>query len=72
MNKRDLARETKRVAGNPNARLQVTKCGRGYNAYLTYNNEYFQDYPEEKTIGFIYNPMTLKQLNVWLTEYASY
>ena len=65
---RELARETKRVAGNPNARLQVTECGRGYNAYLTYTNEYFQDYPEERTIGFITHPMTIKQTREWVLD----
>ena len=71
MNKRELARETKRIT-SPNARLQVTKCGRGYNAYLTYQNEWFQDDPDEKTIGFINSAMTLKQVNAWLREYASH
>lgn len=68
MTKRELARETKRVAGNPDARLQVTMVGRGYNAYLVYGNDYFQDYPEERTIGFIKHPMTLKQVTEWLLE----
>ena len=69
MNKRELARETKRLSHNPNSRLQVAKCGRGYNAYLTYTNEYFQDAKGEKSIGFIYFPMTVKQLNEWLKIY---
>ena len=71
MNKRELARETKRIT-SPNARLQGTKCGRGYNAYLTYQNEWFQDDPDEKTIGFINSAMTLTQVNAWLRESASY
>ena len=68
MTKRELARETKRLAGNPNARLQVTEYGRGYNAYLTYTNEWFQDDPDERTIGFITEPMTNKQVNEWILE----
>ncbi len=65
---RELARETKRVAGNPNARLQVTECGRGYKAYLTYTNEWFQDAEDERTIGFIDHPMTIKQTREWVLD----
>lgn len=68
MTKRELAKETKQLANNENARLQVTKCGRGYNAYLTYTNEYFQDDADEKTLGFINHPMTLKQVTEWLYD----
>ena len=68
MNKRELAKETKRIGANPDARLQVAKCGRGYNAYLTYKNEWFADDPDEKTIGFICQPMTLAQVTRWLQD----
>lgn len=67
MNKRELAKETKRIT-SPNSRLQVTKCGRGYNAYLTYKNEWFQDNPDEKTIGFIYQQMSLAKVTRWLQD----
>ena len=67
MNKREIAKETKRIT-SPNARLQVTKRlhGLGYNAYLTYNNEYFKDDKDEKTIGFIDQPMSIAQVLEWL------
>jgi len=67
MTQRELARETKRIT-SPNARLQVTECGRGYNAYLTYTNEWFQDAEDERTIGFIDHPMTIKQVHEWILD----
>ena len=67
MTTRELARETKRIS-SPDARLQVTECGRGYNAYLAYGNDYYQDAPDERTIGFIYKPMTIKETREWLLE----
>jgi len=68
MNKRELARETKRIT-SPNAQLQVTKAGRSYRAYLTYTNEWFKDDPDERTIGFISCPLTVKQVSNWLRFY---
>ena len=67
MNKADIARESKKLANNDNSRLQVTrkKNGRGYNTYLTYKNEWFKDDADEETIGFIFFPMTLKQVKAW-------
>lgn len=66
--KADIARESKRLANNPNARLQVTQKlkGRGFNVYMTYRNEWFKDDAYEKTIGFIDEPLTLKEVNRWL------
>ena len=66
--KADIARESRRLANNPNARLQVTQKlkGRGFNAYMTYRNEWFKDDADEKTIGFIDEPLTLKEVNRWL------
>ena len=74
MNKRDIARESKKLANNENARLQVTrnKNGKGFNTYLTYQNEWFQDSADEETIGFIDYPMTLKQVNEWLEDQATF
>lgn len=65
MNKRELARETKKLANNPNARLQVTQTQKGFRAYTVYGNERFQDDADEVTVGFIREPMTLKQLETW-------
>ena len=67
MNKADIARESKRLANNENSKLQVArnKNGKGYNTYLTYDNDWFQDSKDEVTIGFIYRPMTLKQVKEW-------
>lgn len=65
MNKRELARETKKLANNPNARLQVTQTKRGFRAYTVYGNEHFEDDADEVTIGFIHQPLTLKELGQW-------
>lgn len=73
MNKRELARETKQIGNNPNLRIQVAerKNGKGFNTYRVYGNEYFKDDADEKTIGFISEPMTQAQVNEWLTEHKS-
>ena len=69
MNKRDIARETKRLSNNENARLQITKRKNGgYNAYLAYGNNWYIDDADENTIGFIYQPMTIKGVSEWLAE----
>lgn len=72
--KRELAKASKQINNNPNLRIQVTqrtwgKANRGYNIYRVYGNEWFQDDADEKTIGFITEPMTLAQINEWLTDH---
>lgn len=72
--KRELAKASKQINNNPNLRIQVTqrtwgKANRGYNIYRVYGNEWFQDDANEKTIGFITEPMTLAQINEWLTDH---
>lgn len=71
--KRELARETKQISNNPNLRIQVAerKNGKGFNTYRVYGNEYFKDDADEKTIGFISEPMTQAQVNEWLTDHKS-
>ena len=69
--KRDIARESKQLDENTDKKLQITKrtwgkANRGYNIYRVYGNEYFQDDADERTIGFINYPMTLKQVEEWL------
>ena len=73
MNKRELARETKQISNNPNLRIQVAerKNGKGFNTYRVYGNDYFQDDADEKTIGFISEPMTQAQVNEWLTDHKN-
>ena len=71
MNIRELARESKKVNNNPDLRLQVThkvgaKTNTGFSTYRVYGNERFQDDADEYTIGFIYNPMTIKDTERWL------
>ena len=66
MNKRELARETKKLANNPNARLQVTQTKRGFRAYTVYGSEHFEDDADEVTIGYISEPLTYKQVEYWL------
>ena len=70
MNKREIAKETKKLANNENARLQVTKRlhGLGYNTYLTYGNDYFKEDEDERTLGFIDHPMSIAQVLEWLSD----
>jgi len=75
--KADIARESKKLANNENARLQVTrrtygKANRGYNIYLTYQNEWFKDNADEETVGFIDYPMTLDQVKEWLEDQETF
>ena len=66
MNKKDIARESKKI--KKNARLQVTKCGRGYNAYIVSSKRQLKDTENEKTLGFITEPMTQAQVYEWLDK----
>ena len=71
--KRDIARESKQLDENSDKKLQITertwgKANRGYNIYRVYGNEHFQDDADERTVGFINYPMTLKQVEEWLEQ----
>lgn len=65
---RELARASKQISNNPNLRVQVAerKDGKGFNTYRVYGNEYFNDDPDEMTIGYISEPLTYKQVEYWL------
>ena len=70
--KTDIARESKRLVNNPNARLQITQKlkGRGFNIYMTYDNEWFEDGADERTVGFIHEPLTVKEVNQWFRYFV--
>ena len=70
---RELAKASKEINNNSNLRIQVAEREdrKGYNTYRCYGNEYFQDSHDEKTIGFITEPMTLKQIDGWLEDHKS-
>ncbi len=69
---RDIARESKTLANNSDAHIQVTKTGRSYMTYKVYGNDYFKDGAGESTIGFINYPMTIKQVSEWLEEQKTF
>ena len=70
---RELAKASKEINNNSNLRIQVAERedGKGFNTYRCYGNEYFQDAKDEKTIGFITEPMTLAQTEEWLQGHKS-
>lgn len=70
---RELARASKQISNNPNLRVQVAerKDGKGFNTYRVYGNEYFNDDPDEMTIGYISEPLTYKQVGEWLRDHKS-
>ena len=65
---RELAKVTKQCNSHPDMWIQVAerKDGKGFNTYRCYGTEWFKDDEDERTIGFIHQPMTFKEVEEWL------
>ena len=66
MDKKEIARETKKL--KKNQRLQVTRAGRGYQAYLLRGNKQVKLPEGEQVLGVIEGSMTIAQVTEWLAE----